>query len=140
MKNGFSIIEVMLALCILMICLVALSRMHLVSIQAKVQGERITRATLLGGTMLGKFRNKEITIEELNKGWHHDPGNPNRENNADYYRFWSVRDTSEGKDVRMFVAWTERGRPDVKNFSSQEELESYPCPRIDLRETFLRQR
>jgi prepilin-type N-terminal cleavage/methylation domain-containing protein len=138
MKNGFTLIEVMIALCILMICIVAFARMQLVCIHAKSCGERLTRATVLGSTGLSALRYVPFTIQGLQAGWHADQNNPIKEGNIDFYRFWTVMDVAEGKDVMMYIAWSEKAK--AWNFGSLTEMNSSHCPRIDLRELFLSQR
>jgi prepilin-type N-terminal cleavage/methylation domain-containing protein len=138
MRKGFTLIEVMIALCILMICIVAFARMQLVCIHAQGYGERLTRATVLGSAMLSSLRNERFTIQDLQSGWHPDQYNPIKEGNVNFYRFWSVMDVAEGKDVMMYIAWGDKTK--IGNFGSFEELNSSHCPRIDLRELFLSQR
>lgn len=138
MRRGFTIIEVMIALCMLMLCIVASLKMCVMCNQAMSYGERLTRATMMASTMLQKLRNRPYTVEDLKPGWHADQDNPHRNGSTDFCRFWAVTETASGKDVRMFVAWADKGRPAATNFSSQPELESNGCPRIDLRELILR--
>ncbi len=138
MRKGFTLIEVMIALCILMICIVAFARMQLVCIHAKGYGEQLTRATVLGGASLSALRSRQFTTQDLRMGWHKDQNNPIKEGNVDFYRFWSVMDVAGGKDVMMYIAWGDKAK--VWNFGSFEELNSSHCPRIDLRELFLSQR
>jgi prepilin-type N-terminal cleavage/methylation domain-containing protein len=138
MRKGFTLIEVMIALCILMICIVAFARMQMVCIHAKGYGERLTRATVLGSTRLSALRTGQFTIQDLQAGWHPDQNNPIKEGNVEFYRFWSVMDVAEGKDVMMYITWGDKAK--VWNFGSLEELNSSHCPRIDLRELFLSQR
>ncbi len=138
MRKGFTLIEVMIALCILMICIVAFAKMQMVCIHAKGYGEHLTRATVLGSSSLSALRNRQFTIEDLQAGWHLDQNNPIKEGNVDFYRFWSVTDVAQGKDVMMYIAWGDKAK--VWSFGSFEELNSSHCPRIDLRELFLSQR
>jgi prepilin-type N-terminal cleavage/methylation domain-containing protein len=138
MRRGFTLIEVMIALLILMICIVAFAKMQLVCIHAKGYGERLTRATVLGSSTLSILRNGRFTIQDLRGGWHSDQNNPIKEGNVDFYRFWSVTDNAEGKDVMMYIAWGDNAR--IWNFGSFEELNSSHCPRIGLHELFLSHR
>lgn len=138
MKRGFTLIEVMIALCMLMICIVASLKMCLMCSQAMSYGEKLTRATMMASTMLQNLRYMPFTMEDLNPGWHSDQDNPHRNGGTDYSRFWTVTETASGKDVRMFVAWADKGRPAATNFRSQLEMESNNCPHIDLRELILK--
>jgi prepilin-type N-terminal cleavage/methylation domain-containing protein len=138
MRKGFTLIEVMIAMCLLMICIVAFARMQLVCIHAKGYGEHITRATVLGSTGLSALRNGQITMPDLQAGWHPDQKNPIKEGNVDFYRFWSVLDVAEGKEVAMYIAWGDKSK--VWNFGSLNELNSSRCPLINLHELFIRQR
>jgi hypothetical protein len=121
-----------------MICIVAFARMQLVCIHARGYGERLTRATVLGSAMLGSLRNEKFDMQDLHAGWHPDQNNPIKEGRVEFYRFWSVMDVAEGKDVRMYIAWGDKTK--IGNFGSLEELNSSHCPRIDLRELFLSQK
>jgi len=121
-----------------MICIVAFAKMQLVCIHAKGYGEQLTRAAVLGSASLSALRSTQFTIQDLQAGWHADQNNPIKEGNVDFYRFWSVTDVAGGKDVLVYVAWGDKTK--VWNFGSLEELNSSPCPRIDLRELFLSQR
>jgi prepilin-type N-terminal cleavage/methylation domain-containing protein len=138
MRKGFTLIEVMIALFILMICIVAFARMQLVCIHAKGYSERLTRATVLGSARLSILRIEPFTIQDLQTGWHLDQDNPIKYGKVDFYRFWSVKDVAEGKDVMMYIAWGDKVQ--VRNFGSLEELNSSSCPKISLRELFLNQR
>ena len=138
MRKGFTLIEVMIAMCILMICIIAFARMQMVCFHAKGYGERLTRATVLGSARLSALRNGLFTIQDLQAGWHPDQNNPIKEDNVDFYRFWSVMDVAEGKDVMMYIAWGDKAK--VWNFGSFDELNSSHCPHIYLHELFLGQK
>ena len=140
MKKGFTLIEVLISLCILMICILAFTRMNLACIHAKAYGERLTRATVIGNTKLCALRDQSLIIEDLQEGWHQDQNNPLKDGEATFYRFWTALDRTYGKDVIVFVAWDDRTRAKAGDFCSLEELKSSSCPFISLEEVFLNQR
>ena len=140
MKKGFTLIEVLISLCILMICILAFTKMNLACIHAKAYGERLTRATVLGNTKLCALRAQSLTLSDFHEGWHQDQNNPLKVGETTFYRFWTALDRIYGKDVIIFVAWDDKTRAKVRDFSSLEELKSSSCPCISLEEVFLNQR
>ena len=137
MKTGFTLIEVMVSLCLLMICIVSFAKLYHVCIHAKTHGEYLTRATILGSTKLHALRVQPLTTTDLLQGWHEDRNNPITDNGMDFFRFWTVVEKPDGMDVTMFVIWGDKKGPEVRSFSSGEELKKSACPHIDLHEFFV---
>lgn len=134
MSRGFSLVEVLVALCILMASIVAIMRMHMASIRAQSYAEGLTYAAGLATAKLTDLGSLPLDSVELNQSWHQDPGNPVRDCGSAFYRFWSVRDGEAGKEVVMYVAWGGKAPHRARNYASQEELQNSPCPRVVLRE------
>ncbi|HOS97934.1 MAG TPA: type II secretion system protein [Deltaproteobacteria bacterium] len=134
MSRGFSLVEVLVALCILMASTVVIMRMHMASIRAQSYAEGLTRAAGLATAKLTDLGGLPLDSADLGQSWHQDPDNPVRESGMAFYRFWSVRDGEAGKDVAMYVAWSGKDPAEARNFASQEELQASRCPRVVLRE------
>ena len=73
MKKGFSLIEVMIALCILMVSAMAFFRMHMVCTQARAYADCLTRATVLGSSRMLHLDSLPATAPDLTEEWHQDP-------------------------------------------------------------------
>lgn len=134
MNRGFSLVEVLVALCILMASTVAIMRMHMASIRAQSYAEGLTRAAGLASAKLTDLGGLPYDSADLGQAWHQDPDNPVRDSGRAFYRFWSVRDGDAGKEVVMYVTWSGKATHRARNYASQEELQSSPCPRVVLRE------
>lgn len=134
---GMTLIEVMIALCILMLSICAFARMHLAGVYANAYGECLTRATVLGNMKLSVLRTLPPDAAELQTRWHQDPRNPLSDGGRQFFRFWSVQDTPQGKDVTMYVAWGDRHRGRARSFTSREDFAFASCPRMELKELFL---
>ncbi len=134
MSRGFSLVEVLVALCILMASTVAIMRMHMASIRAQSYAEGLTRAAGLASAKLTDLGSLPFDSADLGQSWHQDPDNPVGDCGREFYRFWSVRDRDTGKEVVMYVAWSGKAPHGARNYASQEELQSSRCPRVVLRE------
>jgi prepilin-type N-terminal cleavage/methylation domain-containing protein len=139
-KKGFTLIEVMLSLCIIMFFVLAVSRLSILAIHSKSYGENITHATVLGHIKLVSLRSLPFTCQDLRQDWHQDPLNPLVSDGMEFYRFWTVADKPQGKDVTLYVAWHGSRIGRVRNFGSLEDLRSSQCARIDIREMFMDER
>jgi prepilin-type N-terminal cleavage/methylation domain-containing protein len=134
MRKGFTLIEVMIALCIIMICVLTTSKLSLISFQSKSYGEHLTNATILGNSRLDFLQRLPMNSPELRKSWHRDPMNPIRKASIEYYRFWLVDDLPKGKEVTIYVAWHDKQMGMAHNFGSPEDLMASRCPRVDMGE------
>lgn len=136
-RKGFSLVEVMVALCLLMVSALAFFRMHVVCIQARAYGENLTRASVLGSSCMAHLGSLPSSAPELTPQWHQDPGNPIMDSGVPFYRFWIIRETPRGRDATVYVAWTDRPRGRAADFVSEEQVASASCPKISFRELLL---
>jgi prepilin-type N-terminal cleavage/methylation domain-containing protein len=134
MKKGFSLIEVMIALCILMVSAMAFFRMHHACVQARAYGECLTRAAVLGSSRMMALGSLPGAAPELSPAWHQDPGNPLPDGGMGFYRFWTVRQTPAGREATVYVAWSDRRRGRAQNFGSEEEISAATCPKVTFNE------
>ena len=134
MKKGFTLIEVMVALVMVMVCVLAVAKLSVLAVQSKAYGEHLTRATMLGQAGILSLQALKETSPEILEGWHQDPLNPLSHDGMEFYRFWMVTQRPLGKEVTLYVAWHDRHGGRARGFGSLEGLMASPCPRIDLRE------
>ena len=137
MRGGFSLVEVMIALCILMFSALAFFRMHLVCIQARAYAECHTRAAVLGSSLMMNLDSLPAAAPDLTEEWHQDPGNPVADSGMQFYRFWIVRQVPEGREATVYVAWNDKTRGRAANFGSEEAIAAAKCPRISFQELLL---
>jgi Tfp pilus assembly protein PilV len=135
-RKGFTLIEVMLSLCIIMVFVLAVSKLSILAVHSKSYGEYLTHATVLGHAKLVSLRSLSFTSQELQQNWHQDQQNPVISGGMEFYRFWSVADMPHGKEVSLYVVWHEGQKSRVKNFGSLEDLMTSQCPRICISEFF----
>jgi hypothetical protein len=132
--RGFTLVEVMIALCLIMLCIFSVSKLSVLAFHSKSYGECLTRATVLGNAQLNLLRDQPLTSPDLKKDWHQDGANPIKSGAAEFYRFWSVEDLPQGKEVTVFVAWHDRQMGRATDFSSLEGLKASRCPRMQMAE------
>ncbi|MDT8272286.1 MAG: prepilin-type N-terminal cleavage/methylation domain-containing protein [Desulfomonilia bacterium] len=130
MNKGFSFIEVMVALCIIMVFSLALFQMYALCMRSSSQSESQTRAALLCNAQMLWLESLDPAHPDLAPAWHQDPGNPLKQGAGEYFRFWDVRDGEHGKEVSLYVAWTDSHRSQAGMFSSYEDLLSSGCPAV----------
>lgn len=138
-RKGFTLIEVMLSLCIIMVFVLAVSKLSILAVHSKSYGEYLTHATVLGNAKLVSLRSLSFTSQELQQSWHKDPQNPMISGGLEFYRFWSVADRPDGKEVSLYVVWHEEQKSRARNFGSLEDLMTSPCPRIYISEFYTRE-
>jgi hypothetical protein len=137
MKDGFGIVEAVLALFLLMLCAVCVFRANQACVLSASYGESLCRAGVLGSEALSTLRVLQLDAPELEPGWHKDPENPIREKGGAFFRFWSVEKTPTGKKATVYVAWADRSRGNAGDFNSGEEISASNCPRVVLSELFV---
>lgn len=129
-EKGFSMIEMMIALVLLMVGLLAVAQMQIAAIQGNSSANRMSRATTLGSDRIEKLIKRSYKHADLTEGDHADAANPI----DNYYNiFWTVsagtggttttsEDGDDGtgsegggvsadkfKSITLTVKWTERG-------------------------------
>ncbi len=137
MKKGFSLIEVLVALFIIMVMFVGVIKISILSLRANAYAEAVTYASVLGHTKLYSLKSQGFDSEGLTLEWHMDPMNPIFCNNIKFYRFWQVDKVPAGKRVEMYTAWIDPLRGDQKMLMSESNVRSGLYPRISLIDIFL---
>jgi prepilin-type N-terminal cleavage/methylation domain-containing protein len=131
MKRGFGLVEVMVALVVIAIFIVAVTRMYMASTRVSAYADNLTYASALGHTKLLFLKALPYDARELDAGWHRDPGNPIQEGGRTFYLFWSVLMQPKKKEITVYAAWNDRGQAD--NFGAQAELQGSGCAHVEFR-------
>lgn len=125
MKRGFGLVEVLIALMILTVVMVAVTRMYIASSRANTYAENLTYAAALGHSRLISLKALAYDAPELHTGWHRAPGNPQPEAGRRFYLFWSVEGREGGKDIVVYTAWDDQAP--AQDFGSAQALLASGC-------------
>lgn len=136
MNKGYSLIEVMVSLLILMVVFVAVSKVVVLGIRSNGYSEALTVASVLGHTKLIALNNLPSLSPNLDLKWHEDPDNPIKLDNTLYYRFWEVNENSLGKQVYLYVVWDDHRRSFPGKFNSLAEIKSSGFPVVVFSDLF----
>lgn len=139
MKNGFSLIEVLVALLIIVIMFMGIMKISILSLRANAYSEALTHASVLGHTKLVHLKGQGIECRELRPEWHQDPLNPIISNSIRFYRFWQVHEMAAGKRVEMYTAWVDPVRREQGAPVSAADMRSGNWPHIVMTDIFLRE-
>jgi prepilin-type N-terminal cleavage/methylation domain-containing protein len=113
-KEGFTLLELMMALSVLMIVLLCSANVLIMSIKCNTMSMEQSTAARLAKNKIDELRNGDYNQSGLNIGNHHDPNgpiNPDESSGGIYTRTWLVSSgTIPGtKEVCVIVTW-HRGR------------------------------
>ncbi|MCK9264739.1 MAG: prepilin-type N-terminal cleavage/methylation domain-containing protein [Deltaproteobacteria bacterium] len=129
-SRGFSLLEVLVALLVIMLLFTAGARISILSTRSGSYARDHTCAAVLGHTGLVRLAGLDYGSPELRAGWHRDPANPiEYGGRSGYYRFWQIDESSMGKQVVLFVTWNEGARK-ASDFGSQVSLKESGCPQV----------
>jgi prepilin-type N-terminal cleavage/methylation domain-containing protein len=116
-QKGFTLLEVIIAMAILSIGLLAIGYMQITAIDSNSTGNRITEGTSLAQDKLEELITHRMTHSDLASGNHTDP-DPNQ-SHPGYTITWNVTDNPMGTDgvqitngklIVMTCRWLDRGR------------------------------
>lgn len=137
MKKGYSLLEVMIALLLIMIIFFAYMKISVLSIRSNRYSEDITTASVLAHTKLVSLKNLSAESAQLSPQWHQDPENPIVRENVSFYRFWEVTDIPLGKQVMLYVSWYDQTRSKPGHSGSLTDLQESRCPMVTFQDIFL---
>ncbi|MBN2299182.1 MAG: prepilin-type N-terminal cleavage/methylation domain-containing protein [Deltaproteobacteria bacterium] len=135
--KGFSLIEVLVALFVIMAFFAGISKITILSARSCRYSEDLSCAATLGHSKLIFLGSLQPGSSDLSLEWHQDPLNPIVMHNKDFYCFWQVTEVSVGKKVNLFVAWNDNLRGYAGNFDSLADLKGSSCPHIDFTDILL---
>lgn len=133
LKDGFSLIEVMIAFVIILVALSAIVKVYMVYLHADSYADNLSYATTLADAKLHTLETFYLDAPDLKASWYKDPGNPLRLNNRGFYRFWSVKDIKDAKEITVYVTWDDYKRGRASNFSSLSDLGGSKCAKLSLK-------
>ncbi len=112
-QNGFTLLEVLIAISIFAIGLLAVATMQLSAIGGNRSGNRLTAATFLAEAQIETLKNSGLSSAALTPGNYSDPNNPVDETGAGggaFNRTWVVANHSGfSRLITVTVAWSEAG-------------------------------
>ncbi len=103
-KNGFSLIEVLIALVLFAVGMLGVGAMQIGSIKGNSFSQEVTQATVLSQEKLEELKKMSFDDTNLSNG-HHDEGVLS---GSEFFRSYDVENTSTTlKAVTVTVQWTE---------------------------------
>jgi prepilin-type N-terminal cleavage/methylation domain-containing protein len=102
-QQGFTLIEVMVAVAVLAIGLLAVAGMQVVAIQSNTGNRDVTEASTLALDKLEFLKLLPLDDDRLDAGEHADPANPI---GGKYTITWNVTDNEDTKSVSVLVDWS----------------------------------
>jgi prepilin-type N-terminal cleavage/methylation domain-containing protein len=115
-NHGFTLIEVLIAIAVFSVGILAVASMQLVNTQNNTTANIMTQATMLARAQMEQLANSDIAASaDLTPGTHADPNNPIDENGAAggiYTRTWTVAAGSgpSSREIEVRVNWNRRGQ------------------------------
>jgi type IV pilus assembly protein PilV len=113
-QKGFSLIELLIAMSVLAIGMLAAASMQYSAVRNNTSGNVSTQAAMLAKAQLEMLKNQDIDSAALAPGDYSDPtpmdenGNPG----GIYNRFWRIDSLgTSARRIRVTVQWTKFGGP-----------------------------
>jgi len=110
-NRGFTLIEVLIALAIFSIGILAVGRMQLGNTKNNTTGNITTQATMLARQKIEELKSQDIA--DLTPGTRiADPNNPIDDNGGPggaYWRYWTIVDKDTFRQLTVEVEWNKRG-------------------------------
>jgi type IV pilus assembly protein PilV len=113
--SGFSFIELLIAMAILSLGMLAAVCMHFGSASNNTKGDIYTQANMLAKTQLEDLKNQELTSPRLAAGAYQDLNNPIRADGLPggiYSRSWTIDNLgAAARRITVTVQWNRGGKP-----------------------------
>lgn len=101
-NGGFTLLEVLIALVITAVGLLAIAQMQVIAIRANSQGKDVTEASTLATQQLEYLKALPSDHADLTVGTHADPTNPIQ---GKYTRTWTVVQNTDHRTVTVRINW-----------------------------------
>lgn len=112
-ENGFTILEVLIAISIFAIGLLAVAALQITAFQGNRVGDELTKATMLAQMQVEALKGADFSSATLVPGNYVDANNPIDETGANGGRFtrtWTIaNNTAFSRLVTVTVGWTTMG-------------------------------
>ncbi len=118
-KNGFTLLELLIALTILTIGLLGLAGLHIAAIQGNVSGFKISTATAVAQERIEELKALDGSSAALSTGAHADDGNQVVQG-ITYNRSYTIQDNtpvSGTSTIILTITWVEPGTGTTRNTS-----------------------
>jgi len=135
--KGFSLIEVLVALFVIMVFFAGISKLTILSVRSCRYSQDLTYASALGHSKLVALSSLQPGSSDLSLDWHQDPLNPTVLQGKHFHCFWQIEEDPLGRKVNLFVAWGDNLRDRVRNFGSLDDLKGSTCAHIDFTDIVL---
>ena len=124
-SSGFSFIELLIAMAILSMGMLAAVSMHFGSARNNTKGNIYTQANMLAKTQLEDLKNQEVTSARLAAGAYQDLNNPIDAEGLPggiYSRSWTIDNLGEAaRRITVTVQWNRGGKPGSVVLSSNTQ-------------------
>lgn len=122
-QGGFTFIELLIAMAILAIGMMAAVSMQFSSTRNNTNGDIVTQATMLAKAQIENLKNRALS--NLTAGTVQDPNNPvNAEGQSGgiYTRSWTIANLGAGaREITVRVQWSRLGRTGAVEISSNTQ-------------------
>lgn len=117
-QDGFSLIEVMIAMAILSICMMAAVSMHFGTARNNTNGNIITQANMLAKTQLETLKSQNIAAATMDPGVYPQTDlstipliSPDGQNGGIFRRYWTIENLgTNARRITVTVEWGRFGR------------------------------
>ena len=121
MKNGFTLLEVLLALAMICFVMTGVARLVTLTMKTDAYADRQTRAAIIVSQKIAELENLAFNDAELAAAWHADDDNPMAARGCSYGCYWQVDESAEVKTVDLYVVWSANAHQ-VANLTGPEQL------------------
>lgn len=106
-QQGFTLVEILIALLILLVGIAGILTLQMVSVRATNVSRHATEAAVVGENLLEEFR--VVPMESIASGSDRVDDEGQVAADGAYTRTWTIADNGDSIDIVVEVSWLERG-------------------------------